>query len=434
MNLRDEITENGIVGAGGAGFPTDVKLDAVPEVLILNAAECEPLMHKDEEILLHQTETVISGMRRIMAAVGAKKGIVGIKAKHKEIIAKVKACLSDGISVSEIGDFYPAGDEVTLVYLTTGRVVQPGTLPLTEGCIVQNVETVRNIAAAQPVTEKFLTVAGAVRTPRTLRVPLGMRFRDILSAFEMTAPRWAVRVNGLMMGELTRDLDRPVTKTTGGLIVLPEDHHCVQMYERYREPAQTVRIARAGCDQCSFCTELCPRYLLGHPVRPETAMRNRMFSPDGEDPLHAGNLYCCECNLCTFYACPESLDPRGAAVIEKRKLAQRKTEWKGLSVKPHPLMEYRKVPVRRLMQRLDVLKFTDHAPLQEEGPDCREVRLLLKQHAGNPALPVVSSGDMVEKGGKVAEKDGPVSANIHASVSGRVTAVTKNHIDIERRG
>ena len=428
----ERIAQNGIVGAGGAGFPADVKLNAQPEFIILNGAECEPLLHKDEELMRNHTADVIRGMQTAMTITGAQKGIVGIKGKHREIIQKLRDTVPPEIDITEIGDFYPAGDEITLIYATTGRIVQPGQLPLSTGCVVQNPETLYNIAREKPVTEKFLTVAGAVKNPRTIKVPVGARYSDILSHFEITTRNYVIRTNGLMMGRLDTSLDIPVTKTTGGIIVLPADHYCVRMYERYINPQNTVRIAKAGCDQCSFCTELCPRYLLGHPVRPETAMRNRMFAPKGTDPVFAGNLYCCECNLCTFYACPESLDPKGATVIEKRILAGRKEKWEGKPVTAHPMADFRRVPTKKLMQRLDVTGFEDHAPLSDLRLDVARVTLPLKQHAGKPALAVVSENQDVAAGEQVAERDGLISANIHSPVSGTVRRVTDNELIIER--
>ncbi|MBN2007861.1 4Fe-4S dicluster domain-containing protein [candidate division KSB1 bacterium] len=424
-----EIQNNGIVGAGGAGFPTHVKLQARPEFIIMNAAECEPLLHKDKALLEHFTDDVIAGMRIAMQITGADNGIIGIKEKHHALIEKLRSRIPTNINLIEIGDFYPAGDEVTLIYLTTGRIVQPGALPASVGCVVQNVETFYNIAVNKPVVEKYLSIAGAVTEPKTIKVPVGMTFHDVLSKFEITVPRHVVRSGGLMMGILETDLNQVVTKTTGALIVLPVDHHCVQMYQRYATEQATIRHAKAACDQCNFCTDLCPRYLLGHPVRPETAMRNRMFSIDGEQPLHIGNAFCCECNLCTLYACPESLDPKGSTVIEKR-LAANYPKWEGLPVKAHPMLPYRKVPSKKLKQRLDVLQFNDIGPLSEMEFSPRQVRIPLKQHIGALATPIVRAGETVEKYQRVGEANGIISAHVHASVAGRVTRVTATEIEI----
>ena len=430
--IRQKIADFGIVGAGGAGFPTHVKLNSQPEYVILNAAECEPLLHKDKELLLHHTDSVLNGMQTVMQLTGARQGIVAVKEKYKELISYLKPELNENLMLCPIGDFYPAGDEFTLVYLTTGRVVQPGQLPVSQGCVVQNVETVMNIGLGRPVVDTFFTVAGAVKEPATVSVPVGTLFQDVLAQFEITTRNYVIRAGGLMMGWVQEDLEAPVTKTTGGLIVLPSDHHCVTMYNRFKEPQDTIRIARAGCDQCNFCTEFCPRYLLGHPVRPETAMRNRMFSPPDEPAAHLGNAFCCECNLCTMYACPESLDPTGSTVIEKRILRQDEKKWEGLPVKPHPMMDYRKVPTKKLMQRLDVLQFNNTGPLTQIDFAPSRVNIPLKQHIGAPAVPVVSKGDKVSRFDQIAKAQGEISAPVHASIDGVVTEVNDVSILIQR--
>lgn len=431
MTLQD-IQNLGIVGAGGAGFPMHVKLESKPEFLILNAAECEPLLHKDKELLLNFTDEIISGMQTALNLTQAQKGIIGIKEKYPDLIQCISQKLPPRIEIIPIGDFYPAGDEVTLVYLTTGRIIQPGQLPISEGCVVQNVETILNLAQNVPVVDKYLTVAGEVTQPLTIKVPVGTSYSDVLSHFETTAPQVKIRSGGMMMGTLETDLNQVVTKTTGGLILLPADHACVNIYERYAEPQQTVRMAKASCDQCNFCTELCPRYLLGHPVRPETAMRNRMFTNPDDDVFSKGNAFCCECNLCTLYACPEGLDPKGSTVIEKRLAMQSDNKWEGLPVKAHPMMDYRKVPTKKLMQRLDVLKYKNEGPLSDLKIEPKEVRIPLKQHIGSPAKAVVQKGDTVKRLDLIAEASGNVSVPVHSSIDGRVVSVDEKQIVIQR--
>ena len=388
MTIKD-IQDNGIIGAGGAGFPTHIKLAGPAEILIMNAAECEPLLHKDIEMLQHFSDTVLQGMYRAMEMTSAARGIIGIKKKHPGVIDLLKSKVKNNVEVIAVDDVYPAGDEVTLVYMTTKRVIQPGQLPISVGCIVQNVETLYNIGLNRPVTEKFISVAGAVEQPATIRVPVGMSYKDILAHFKITVPDYRIRSGGLMMGVLEKDINQVVTKRTGAIIILPADHHCVTMYERFATDFNTDIIAKAGCDQCYICTEFCPRYLLGHPTRPETAMRNRMFTRQEMPLIDLGSFSCCECNLCTLYACPEGLDPKGAIVIEKRLLAQQKSNWDGPVVKPHPFYDYRKVPTRKLMQRLDVLNFKDTGPLLQKEFMADKVRIPLSQHIGAAAKAVV---------------------------------------------
>jgi Na+-translocating ferredoxin:NAD+ oxidoreductase RnfC subunit len=431
MTLAD-IEAHGVIGAGGAGFPTHVKLHATPDTVIVNAAECEPLLHKDMELILHCSGEVLKGLEAVMRITGAREALIGIKEKHRHEIEFLQSRVPPNTRVVPVEDVYPAGDEVTLIYMTTGRVVPPGDLPASVGCIVQNVETLYNIGAGTPVVEKFIGIAGAVEKPATIRVPVGTSFAEVLSHFRITIPSYVVRSGGLMMGTLEEDLTEVVSKRTGALIVLPPDHYCVTMYQRFRTDHDTDRIAKAGCDQCSLCTEFCPRYLLGQPVRPETAMRNRMFTREDQPMIFAGNLSCCECNLCTMYACPEGLDPRGATVIEKRLSREQHLTWTGNTVAVHPMYEYRRVPTQKLKQRLDVLKFADEGPLTSLALDPASVRIPLGQHAGTRAEPVVKAGEPVKKFDLIAKAGGKISSNVHASITGRVTKVSADYIHIER--
>lgn len=431
MTIQD-IEKNGIIGAGGAGFPTHIKLSAKAEILIMNAAECEPLLHKDIEMIKNYSDTILRGMYHAMDLTGAAKGIIGIKKKHPEEIDLLKNKVRKDVEVIAVDDVYPAGDEVTLVYMTTKRVIQPGQLPISVGCVVQNVETLFNIGLDKPVADKFISVAGAVDKPRTIKVPVGISYKDVLSQFKITAMDFRIRSGGLMMGVLEKDHDQVVTKRTGAIIILPADHHCVTMYERFATDHNTDMIAKAGCDQCYICTEFCPRYLLGHPTRPETAMRNRMFTREEMPLIDLGSFSCCECNLCTLYACPEGLDPKGAIVIEKRMLARQKSQWNGPEVQPHPFYEYRKVPTKKLMQRLDVLYFNDTGPLDDREFKPDTVRIPLSQHIGAPATALVKKGQLVKKYDLIAGSDEKVSAPLHASIDGIVKAVNNLEIIIQR--
>jgi Na+-translocating ferredoxin:NAD+ oxidoreductase RnfC subunit len=234
-----------------------------------------------------------------------------------------------------------------------------------------------------------------------------------------------------MMGHLEEDLDAVISKRTGALIVLPADHHTVKTYQRFATDHATDLIAKAACDQCNICTEFCPRYLLGQPVRPETAMRNRMFTREEQTMVFPGNISCCECNLCTMYACPEGLDPAGATRIEKRLSIKQGLTWDSGENKAHPMNEYRKVSTKKLMQKLDVLRYRDEGPLEDRRIKASVVRIPLDQHIGAPATAVVSVGSKVEKYDLIASANGKVSSNVHASICGTVKKITNSEILIQ---
>lgn len=415
------ISELGIVGAGGGGFPTAAKLATAVPLVIANAAECEPLLHKDKELLHHHAEPFLRGMQAVMQIVGACEGVIGIKEKYHDIIAALEATVPANIRVAVLPDVYPAGDEFILVHMVTGRVIPPGGLPKDAGALVSNVETLMNIGLDQPVTHKYLTVAGAVRNPVTVRVPLGISLGEVLEAASgATAADFSILLGGVMMARPATGLDQPVTKTTGGLVVLPSSHRLIQRH--HAKWPQVARIGRSACDQCRFCTEFCPRYLLGHPIQPHRAMQSLGFA-SGADSMIAGTLYCCECNLCTMYACPEDLDPKNVCVQSKPAARERGLFFTGSpdSVTPHPMADYRRVPMKKLIARLGLSEFTNIGPLTAHDFRPRTVTLPLKQHTGVPALPVVRPGDHVRPGDLLASPpEGKLGAPIHASIAGTV--------------
>jgi len=324
--LSEKLREQGVVGAGGAGFPTCVKASSKVEFVLANGAECEPLVHKDAELMKNFPAEIVSGMDLMMKATGAQRGKFGIKSKNTEAIAAIEPHLkSRPIDVVFLGDFYPSGDEYELVYTATGRLIPPAGIPLQVGCVVNNVETLYNVHAASkgvPVTQKFVSIAGAVRRPQSFWVPIGTSFRDLIElAGGATVPEFAMFVSGIMMGSLSFDLDDVVTKTTAGLIVLPLNHYLVS--RKGRPEREMSRIGKSACDQCTYCTEFCPRYLLGYEVMPHKVMRSLGFTLTGSQNWNQWAQLCCSCGLCTLYACPEDLFPRGVRQGQSRPARRR---------------------------------------------------------------------------------------------------------------
>jgi Na+-translocating ferredoxin:NAD+ oxidoreductase RnfC subunit len=428
----DDVAQAGVVGAGGAGFPTHVKLAGKADTVLINAAECEPLLHKDKEVLREYADTVLEGLAAGMSLVGAARGIVGIKSKYHDVIDLLRPKLTPSMEVMPLRDAYPAGDEFMLVYDCLHRVIPPGGIPLNVGAVVMNVETALNVARSpqRPVTEKYLTVAGAVAHPVTLRVPLGVTLRQCVAAAggpTIADPNYIV--GGVMMGYLEDNFDALVDKTTGGVIVLPSSHVVVR--RRRQDWNQIARIGRSACDQCSFCTELCPRWLLGHPIEPHRAMRSLEFNLVGEANV-IGTSFCCECNLCSLYSCPEDLDPKNVCTQNKRRLAAEKRRWENPPFnpkRPELHMENRKAPMGRLMQKLGLHAFTNKGPLCDDLLPAAKVGVKLKQHLGAACEPLVQPGDRVQKNQLIARP--PVvngkpalGAMIHAPIDGQVSAIS----------
>ena len=433
--LVEQLRECGVVGAGGAGFPTYVKAQAQVEFVIANGAECEPLIHKDAELMAHFPEPVLAGMLSLMDTVGAKQGKFGIKTKNAAALEALQSHLkTDRIEFVMLGDFYPSGDEYELVYTATGRLIPAAGIPLQVGCVVSNVETLYNVHQAgqgRAVTEKFLSVCGAVKHPQSFWAPVGTPFRDLLAmAGGPTVTEFGVFISGLMMGTLTFDLDDVVTKTTGGLIVLPRDHYLLT--RKTRSQQEMNHIGKSACDQCSYCTEFCPRYLLGYDVQPHKVMRSLGFTATGADIWNQWSELCCACGLCTLYACPEDLYPKEACDDGKRD--RRAAGLKFVQQKPvavHPMKEFRRVPLSQLRRRLQVEEYERETPFDPARCQPAVVRIRMRQGAGEAAVPVVREGQKIKKGqvaGRV--EDSKLGAHVHASIAGKVRMVTPEYVEI----
>ncbi|MCP5064500.1 MAG: NADH dehydrogenase subunit [Ignavibacteriae bacterium] len=436
MDLSKKIFDAGVVGAGGAGFPTHIKANSSVEIILANGAECEPLLHKDYEIMLNHAPEIVDGMKLMYKSTNAQKGYFGIKTKNALAISAIgKELENSNIEMSYLGDFYPSGDEYELVYHATKRLIPPKGIPLDIGCVVNNVETFYNVSNAAkdiPVTEKFICVTGAVKNPSSFFVPIGTSFRDILEFVGgATESDFGIFISGLMMGKLSFDLDEVITKTTAGLIILPKEHYLIN---RMNRPLESMnRIGKSACDQCGYCTEFCPRYLLGYDVQPHKVMRSLGFTTSGEKVWNQYADLCSSCGLCSLYACPEDLYPREACDQGKDYLRENEIKFEQTKpLKVHPIKDGRRVPISQLMKRLNVQKYNAPTPYQNHFPTPDKVKVLLKQHVGTIAKPCVSVGDIINKNNLIGDiEEGKLGAKIHASISGRIEEVNSEYILIK---
>jgi Na+-translocating ferredoxin:NAD+ oxidoreductase RnfC subunit len=375
----------------------------------------------------------------LFRSVGATAGFVAIKAKNKHAVETVTAaCTGTRVQVKLLGDYYPAGDEYDLVHSVTGRLIPAAGLPIHAGVVVNNVETLANIAAAaegRPVTLKYLTIAGVVREPVTLAVPVGTSFAEcIAAAGGATVPDPVLCLGGMMMGETTTNFDVPVTKTSTGVIVLSREHPVVK--RKLTPPIAKARIGKSACDQCRYCTELCPRFLLGYAVEPHLVMRGLGFNATGQQDWNDWAALCCACGLCTLYSCPEQLFPKEACDDAKAALRAANRKWSGPTTpRAHPMREGRRVPIKALLRKLSLEDLNAPAPLRAEPLAPSRVRLRLKQGAGAPGQPLVAVGVRVSAGDAVAEPPaGALGARLHAPFAGVVEAVTATEILLCRLG
>jgi Na+-translocating ferredoxin:NAD+ oxidoreductase RnfC subunit len=435
MGLLDKVFAAGLVGEGGAGFPTHIKLNCKVEYLLVNAAECEPLLHTDKYILRNFAAEILEALKETAALVEAEKVFIAVKGVNTEEIESLEKAIAEKKSdarIFRLDNYYPAGDEQMLVYDITGRIVPPGQIPLKVGAVVSNAATmlaVYDALSGRPLTHKFLTVAGRVNRPAVLRVPVGTSFAECIAACGGAVPGgFNIVAGGPMMGKVCRGDEAeklPVTKTTSGILLLPDGGNFIA-----RTGASSVRQilsrAKSACIQCSFCTDLCPRRLIGHSLYPGKVMR-KMAMLDFDRPLEADDilrqaLICCECGVCETFACPMGLSPRQVNKYVKSQLKGEKFEQKE-EMAASPMRAYRKISPKKIMARMGLLAEYDNWKENYIELAPRQVRIPCSQHIGAPAALVVSAGDRVECGQLIAKAaEGKPSANIHASIAGRVVS------------
>ncbi|MCX6355275.1 MAG: SLBB domain-containing protein [Candidatus Aureabacteria bacterium] len=435
MNIVDQVRQAGVVGAGGAGFPTWKKMSAQAECVIANGSECEPLLRVDQQLMTLYACELVEGMKRVMQSTGARRGIIALKEKYEKAVIALEGCPGrDSIEIHLLENYYPAGDEQALVCDVLGKIVPEGGIPLDIGAVVQNVGTLINIHRAgggAAVTHRWLTVTGAVGSPKTIIAPVGTSVRDALAAAGgPTVSPYTVIDGGPLMGAESTGV---VRKTTTSLIVLPADHKVVR-YKR-KPIDQDVKIARSACEGCRFCTDLCPRFLIGHTLEPHAIMGAVSYQAVEEiDPLVISQAYlCCQCGLCGMYACPtllsperiikacvESLKSSGAAPLHRRKVREARPE-----------RDYRRPTVDSLVSRLELEEYDVDAPMETKPLEVNAVCIPLKQHVGAPCVPLVKKGDMVKAGQLIADiAEGKLGAPLHASITGVVSDVTEEAISI----
>lgn len=429
MSLLEEVKQAGVIGAGGAGFPTHVKLAANAEYILLNGAECEPLLRVDQQLMEVFADEIIQGFVLAGRQVGAQQAIMGIKGKHRQVIQHMReriAALGQGdfVSVQKLPDVYPAGDEQFLVHALTGRVVPEAGIPIQVGCVVVNSETALNIfraAQGRPVTEKYLTLAGDIPNRMTLRVPVGTPILDVLrlSGIEDFS-EYAVIDGGPMMGPVMKSLDGCITKKNKGFVILKQKHNLIR--RKTVLPEQAQRINRASCEQCRMCTDLCPRYLLGHNMQPHKMMRTVAYSLENTEEQKSAYL-CCQCNLCELFSCPAGLFPKSANLAVKQRLMEKNIRYQTEQTEflPRKLREHRLIPSKRLIARLGLHEFDQPAPMTQVALHPAHYSFAMSQHVGAPCSPTVTVGQHVQAGEQVGSvPEGSLGAPVHSSIAGTV--------------
>ncbi|MCR4797934.1 MAG: 4Fe-4S dicluster domain-containing protein [Lachnospiraceae bacterium] len=436
--LKTIARENGVVGAGGAGFPSYAKMTEKADTVILNCVECEPLLKLHRQLLAAHGQDIVKMLDLVRDAMGAKEAVIGIKSEYKETIDAISGVVDqyENVRIHTLRSAYPMGDEVVLIYEVTGRVIRPGGLPIDENVVVYNVETMYNLYRAAfegtPVSDKVVSIVGEIDTPKTLRLPLGMRVEDAVRlAGKVTTPHPVYLMGGPMMGRFGSK-DTVITKTTNAIIILPEGHKLKQ--KANKDLRTEKRRASSACCQCRTCTDLCSRHALGHPIEPHRVMRAVSGGDSADLSVFVNTMYCSGCGICEMYACPQGLSPK--TIIQEFKGALRKGGIKPEAIESSPVAEgreERKVPVHRLAMRLGLSQYDKEAPLYDSCTEAGTVSIPLGQHIGAPAKAVVKKGDQVKKGQQIAQAAEGLSVGIHSSIDGVILSVSETDIKIEKR-
>ncbi len=433
--LKKILRDNGIAGAGGAGFPAYAKLSDKADTIILNCAECEPLLKLHRQVLAEYAFEILTALSVVAEAIHAQNIIIALKKNYKDAINAVKS-VSDkfkNIQISYLPEVYPAGDEVVTIYETTGRVVPPGSIPITVGVTVFNVETALNIYRAvfenKPVTHKYVTVTGAVKNAITLKAPLGLPFSELIAlAGGSTEEEFEIISGGPMMGKLVNPLDT-VTKTTNAILVFPKNHIVVE--SRKTRVSISLKRAMASCCQCRSCTVTCSRNLLGHPIEPHDFMRTASSGDTKNITPYINTMFCSGCGLCELYSCPQSLSPR--TLITEYKAGLRAA---GVPIpkeikadNPDPNRNMKLVPISRLTARLGLSKYDKPALLDEKDITSKKLRISLRQNIGAPMKPLVKNGQKVTIGEIIADADeNALGLPLHAPVNGKIIDANEHFI------
>ncbi|MDR1852072.1 MAG: 4Fe-4S dicluster domain-containing protein, partial [Propionibacteriaceae bacterium] len=368
--------------------------------------------------------------------------VLGTKRKYTAEIAALRAEIAAqgaGVEIFEMDSFYPAGDEQVLIYEITGKTVPPGGIPIALGIVVVNVTTLLNIYRAslgEPVTRRYVTVNGEVAHPCVVDAPVGSSPEDLIEAAGGARIReYSLVRGGPMMGRQypggTSGLG--FGKADGGLLVLPSDN---RIFTIKNQPIEHVILqARSTCIQCTLCTELCPRYLIGHQMRPHRVMRSVALGPgntaNAEGAMDA--LLCSECGICELFSCPMGLSPRRMNVYMKGLLRPAGASPNQDVYPSHTRSrEYRRIAQSRFIERLGLGRYDNHvSDLVRLDPE--QVKIPLKHGVGRPSEPCVSVGDAVAVGDVIAAvEQSEVGCLVHASIDGRISSIDPEYITIRR--
>lgn len=437
IDLKEILQNAGIVGAGGAGFPSYMKLAEGADTLCINCAECEPLMYTDYMLMQEEMDKIVKGAMLVMDYTGISRTLIAIKEHRAHMLGFDEGqVLGTNVFVKLLPNVYPMGDEINLIYESTGRVIKPGCLPITSGVIVLNGETVYNIYEAvtngSPVTEKWVTVGGDLADRYVIRVPVGMKVSELFKKLGVSVKDgYSVIDGGPSMGRIINLSRAVITKTTKSLLIIPNTKRCIQNKQVAMD--DMLRRAASACCGCVRCTEMCPRHLLGYPIEPHKMIRAALNQAvvDYPELVKTASL-CCSCGVCAEVCCQE-ISPKDVILHLKGILAKNKERFVAgdEQYKVNGDRPYRMISSVRWEELLGVHKYDIVPQYVPKKIKATRVEILMSQHIGAPSVPVVNVGDKVEVGQVIADCGAGLSVAQHASISGTVVAQDATKIVIE---
>ena len=430
-DLKQLLQNNGVVGAGGAGFPSYCKLAEGADTLLINAVECEPLLYTSYTLLQERIRDIVIGMRAVMEYVHIPRGLIAVKDYRAAKLGYSDGQeLAPGVFIKYIPNVYPMGDEINLIYTATGRVIPPGQLPITRGVIVYNTETIYNIGLVvqfgQPVTKTYLTISGDIPKAYCVKVPVGMRISEVLKIMNVQVPDTHVVIDGgPSMGTIVNLSTDVVKKPCSGLLILPKTIPAVR--NKLRTLEENFRRAASVCCQCSRCTDLCPRHLLGYPLEPHKMVRSTLSAAQADPELIKSATMCCGCDICSTLACCQDISPMQVIKEYKNILAKNRIKYvanPNEQFTPSPEREARMVSAGKWKEMLGVAQYDKFPPIYvEEKLKATEVQVPMSQHIGAPAIPIVKVGDEVVENQMIAKAAEGLSVPHYAPITGKVTYV-----------
>ncbi len=418
--LREKLQEKGVVGLGGGGFPSFLKLRENLHTFIINGAECEPLLKSDFFYIKNNLPKIISTAKLFRKHLKIKRIVFAIKKKNLKIIDS-ELLGKNKIEIFPLKDSYPVGDERIIIKLLDNKLIPHEKYPGDYGYIVHNVETCGAIFDAVegdiPLTKRYITICGEVKNSFVAEVKIGTPIKKLIeTAGGYTCEDPVILESGVMMGKIVSE-DDFIKKQTSALIVLPMDNRAV--LERLRDISHTVKKSFESCCSCEMCTMLCSRKNIGYYLRPDRILKGNLKFYD------TSIFNCSGCGICSLYACPFDLSPRKIIDFLKKKS-------KGAVERNFPENafggENLLIPSENLKKKLNITKYETQIEFMKINDFSTKYEVYLPP--GTRWL--YEKGKKVKEGDKLNEIVEKYGNLIHSPISGTISLVDGNKLKIKR--